>query len=586
MGFDKELATNPNKYADKFSYKNERELVYVNGYQSFIYNKKKKSISINKSDQTTNIKKKLVESAFLRGSLKGKTVLDLGGNNGLYSLCSLIKGANKAHVVDIDIEAIKNVNQIASDVSINKLSGSCSNISELSKKEDIVIALALVHWIFDLTTGFGSLKSVINFLRGLTKEALIIEWVDPNDPLIINYKHTSTAINSNEISNFKEENFINLLSSSFDNLEFVGSLSSTRKIYLAYDDNFLIPKDLEWFKLIFPAEKIITSKPLCRNPDGDIIFSRVYELKDKFVKQTNLEIGQNERNALNSLDHPSIPKLLSYEEQSDYSVLEIEKASGQTLSKIIKSSNKISDQDLFELAYQLKNSLKYIHLNGIEHKDITPDNLIWCNTSKKLSIIDFGWSAVKNYTQIFTPPTLGKNDNYGFYGYIDQKQKRSDNYAAAILLSFLIKDRSLEQVEEIIQELIIDGLSKNKFDLKNFLLSIQNLQKSFSNILIEDENLENKNKNLKESFSKLLIKNDNLESKNKSLEESSSNLLIKNKNLEIQISANKDNISEIINSNSWKLTKPLRVISRKFKKSSEHIKIIIYKFKTLIKIFS
>jgi len=540
MGFDKELGTNPNKYAPKSSYKKEKELISVEGYQSFTYDIRKRFILINESDQRTNIKKKLVETAFNTGSLEGKTVLDLGGNNGLFSLCSLIKGAEKAHVVDIDKEAINNVNQIAKDGNFNELSGSFSNISELSKKEDIVIALALVHWIFDLTTGFGSLKSAINFLRELTKEALIIEWVDPNDPVIIGYKHTSTAINPEEISNYNEENFINLLKTNFDNLKFIGSLSSTRKIYLAYDDNFLNIKDLKWAKLIFPAETIITSKPLCTNPYGDIVFSRVYELKDKFIKQCDLETGQNERNALNSLDHPSIPKLFSYREQSNYSVLEIEKAPGQTISKIIKSSKKISDQDLNELAIQLKNSLKYIHSLEIEHKDITPENLLWCDLSKKLSIIDFGWSSVKNYPQIFTPTCLGNISQ--FYGYIDQKQTRSDNYAAAIILSILIKNRSLVKVEEVIKELIVDAVSKNKSELKYFLLSIQNLQESFSN------------------------------------------LQINNKNLTIDYSTNKDiNVSDFLNSTSWKITKPLRYISRKYKKTTKVAKKFIDKLKTFKK---
>ena len=565
MGFDKELGKNPNKYAAKSSYKKDKELISVGGYQSFTYDTRKNFILINENDPRTNTKKRLVETAFNIGSLEGKTILDLGGNNGLFSLCSLIKGADKAHVVDIDEEAINNVNRIAKDGNFNQLSGSCRNISELSKKQDIVIALALVHWIFDLTTGFGSLKSAINFLRNLTNEALIIEWVDPKDPVIIDYKHTSTAINSEEISNYNEENFINLLKTNFDNLKFVGSLSSTRKIYVAYNDNFLILKDLNWAKLIFPAETIITSKPLCKNPDGDIVFSRVYELKDKFIKQTNLETGQNERNALNCLFHQSIPKLLSYKEESNYSVLEIEKAPGQTISKIIKSSKNISDQDLFELAIQLKNSLKYIHSLEIEHKDITPDNLLWCDLSKKLSIIDFGWSSVKNHPQIFTPPCLGKNAQ--FYGYIDQKQTRSDNYAAAILLSILIKNRASEKVEGVIKELIFDAVSKSKSDLKYFLLSIQNLQESFSN-------LEIKNKNLQESFSNLVINY-------KNLQESFSNLEINYKNLQIDSTNLDTNISEFLNSTSWKITKPFRYISGKFKKTNKFVKKFINKLKAL-----
>ena len=160
-------------------------------------------------------------------------------------------------------------------------------------------------------------------------------------------------------------------------------------------------------------------------------------------------------------------------------------------------------------------------------------NLLWCDLSKKLSIIDFGWSSVKNHPQIFTPPCLGKNAQ--FYGYIDQKQTRSDNYAAAIILSILIKNRSLVKVEEVIKELIVDAVSKNKSELKYFLLSIQNLQ-------------------------------------------------INNKNLTIDYSSNKDiNVSDFLNSTSWKITKPLRYISRKYKKTTKVAKKFIDKLKTFKK---
>ena len=487
MGFDKELAQNPNKYAENSSYMKKGKLIHISGYQSFTYNITKQNISLRKGDQRTKIKRKLVENAFIQGSIKGKTVLDLGGNNGLFSLCSLIKGASNAHVVDIDKEAIKNVKKLAKDSKIDNLTGTCSNIKEQTKKKDIVIALALVHWIFDLTTGFGSLTSTINFLRGITKEALIIEWVDPSDPVIINYRHTSTAKNKNEISNYNEEIFIDLLRKNFDNSHYIGSLSNTRKIYIAYDNSFKITKNLEWSNLLYPEKNIISSRALCSNPSGELVYSRVYELKDKFVKQTDLQIGRNERNALNSLDHPSIPKLLFYHEDVDYSVLEIEKVQGQTINQILKSSKKLSDQDLNKLAIQLADSIKYIHSRGIEHRDITPDNLIWCHFTKKLSIIDFGWAQVKNHSQIYTPESLGAIN--GFYGYVDPKQKKSDYYSAAIILSILTKDKPLDTVDNLISELIIHEINTNKFNLKLFLLSIQNLQKSYSDSLIANENL-------------------------------------------------------------------------------------------------
>ena len=239
-----------------------------------------------------------------------------------------MNGAGKAEVIDIDKEAIENVKNLSKDANINQLSGRLCNVSEITQDRDIVIALALVHWIFDLTTGFGSLKLAIQFLRSLAKEALIVEWVDQEDPVIINYKHTSSAKNSEQILNYNEENFINLLSESFDNLILLGEISRTRKLYLAFDKSF-VKRNLDWSKLIYPPETIISSKALCKNPSGEYVYSRVYELENKIVKQTNLIIGRNERNALNALNHPSIPKLLFYKEELNYSVLDIEKVLGR-----------------------------------------------------------------------------------------------------------------------------------------------------------------------------------------------------------------------------------------------------------------
>ena len=479
MVLDKELSKNPNKYAANSSYSFDGDVISIGGYQKFEYNLKKKTLKLNKKDKRTIIKKKLVNQAFSIGSLKCKSVLDLGGNNGLYSLLSLINGAGKAEVVDIDKEAINNVKKLSKDANINQLSASLSNVLNVSQDRDIVIALALVHWIFDLTTGFGSLKSAIQFLRSLTKEALIVEWVDQEDPVIINYKHTSSTKNSEQILNYNEENFLNLLRENFDNLILLGSISTTRKLYLAFDKSFLVKRNLDWSKLIYPPENIVSSKALCKSPSGEFLYSRVYELDDKFVKQTNLLLGRNERNVLYSLNHPSIPKLLFYEEQLNYSVLEIEKMNGQTLSSIIKSCIKLSDRDINELAKQLFESLNYLHSQGIEHRDVTPNNVIWCKSSRKLSIIDFGWSHIKENEKIFTPPGLGKIN--GFCGFIDSQQIRSDNYAAAIIISLLIKDINLDEAEQIIADMIIKEINDKKSNLKLWLLSIMDLQNSSKN---------------------------------------------------------------------------------------------------------
>ena len=84
---------------------------------------------ISESDQKTIIKTKLVEKSLLAVILKDKSVLVLGGNNGFFSLLSLINGARNAHVVDIDPEAIRNVKSLSNDAKMNELTSECSNIS-------------------------------------------------------------------------------------------------------------------------------------------------------------------------------------------------------------------------------------------------------------------------------------------------------------------------------------------------------------------------------------------------------------------------------------------------------------------------
>ena len=161
------------------------------------------------------------------------------------------------------------------------------------------------------------------------------------------------------------------------------------------------------FPLLYPKEKIISSGILCRDPQGKKVFSRVYILKDKVVKQSNLQVGRNERKALIELNHKSVPKLIGYQENSHYAVLELEKLPGITLKDILNSPDKFSEQECILVSKELYRVLKFIHSKGVEHRDINPGNILWCSLSKRLSIIDFGWAYINNEEKIYTPYTLG-----------------------------------------------------------------------------------------------------------------------------------------------------------------------------------
>ena len=246
-----------------------------------------------------------------------------------------------------------------------------------------------------------------------------------------------------------------------------------KNIFKSFFKSSNINKNIVPLPLIYPKEKVISSGVLCKDPQGKKVYSRVYILKDKVVKQSNLEVGRNERKALIQLNHQSVPKLIGYVENSDYAILELEKLPGITLKDILNSSIKLSEQECILFSKKLYSVLKFIHSKGVEHRDINPGNILWCSFSKKLSLIDFGWSYINNQEKIYTPFTLG--GIYGFFSpYIFEK---FDNYSAALLLSVLSKDYNLPEVDNIIYQLIVEDLFKDRSKVKKFMLSIYNLHK-------------------------------------------------------------------------------------------------------------
>ena len=59
------------------------------------------------------------------------------------------------------------------------------------------------------------------------------------------------------------------------------------------------------------------------------------------------------------------------------------------LSKIIKSSQPLSDDHVQFFMYQILRGLKYMHSAGIYHRDLKPRNLL-VNSNCDLKICDFG----------------------------------------------------------------------------------------------------------------------------------------------------------------------------------------------------
>lgn len=137
--------------------------------------------------------------------------------------------------------------------------------------------------------------------------------------------------------------------------------------------------------------------------------------------------------------HPQIPQLLAYFEEGEEFYLVQEYILGHPLSQELISNQFLKENLVIQLLKEILEILKFVHDNGVIHRDIKPGNIIRRHSDWKLVLIDFG--AVKEVnTQIIenmesTAFTIG----IGTKGYAPSEQcfgrprYNSDIYAVGML---------------------------------------------------------------------------------------------------------------------------------------------------------
>lgn len=187
---------------------------------------------------------------------------------------------------------------------------------------------------------------------------------------------------------------------------------------------------------------------------------------------TAKQLFQREVTILKNLNgHPQIPKFYEYLEENQEFYLVQQYIQGNTLSKEIKSRQKLEEPEVIKILDKLINILLFVHSNNIIHRDIKPDNII-VDENDNLFLIDFG--AVKEIivknTRLQKPGTQIYTQGYSpveqMRGY---PQFNSDIYALGMTLIEAIT--GLEP-----QALTIDSLGevvwRDKADVSNWLASI------------------------------------------------------------------------------------------------------------------
>lgn len=166
--------------------------------------------------------------------------------------------------------------------------------------------------------------------------------------------------------------------------------------------------------------------------------------------ETAINLFQREAKILAQINHPQIPKLIDYFEDSGQFYLIQELINGKNLQKEIKKNGVYGELAIRQFLEEITPIIKYIHSQKIIHRDIKPGNILRRKKDHKLVLIDFG--AVKDQVNTQLDKTLGQTAftqfSVGTQGYAPPEQLAmrpiysSDIYALGATCVYLLTGKS------------------------------------------------------------------------------------------------------------------------------------------------
>lgn len=198
----------------------------ISGYQCF-------SITRDTIIMNGNYRNKfLCIDNFLKSKLDScKSITDIGASNGIVSFHAIQAGYTIVHALDHDTQCIQLLETVKKKFNYEGLLPKVYSFGDPHESTDIVIACALIHWIYSCTALYGDFDSITNYLRDITGTYLIIEWVNPNDPAIKFFNHIS--YNKDIIKEpYTKENFVASLTKKFGTVDKLLQVTPSRELYL------------------------------------------------------------------------------------------------------------------------------------------------------------------------------------------------------------------------------------------------------------------------------------------------------------------------------------------------------------------
>jgi calcium-dependent protein kinase len=140
---------------------------------------------------------------------------------------------------------------------------------------------------------------------------------------------------------------------------------------------------------------------------GEGASAKVYKVKEKSTgeikamkevdksKLPDVKFFKTEINILAMLDHPNILRLFEvFEDQKKFYLIMELCTGGNLLSRMTK--NHYREKEAAKLMEQIISAVAYCHAKGICHRDLKPQNILFCDETPNslLKIVDFGISKI------------------------------------------------------------------------------------------------------------------------------------------------------------------------------------------------
>lgn len=421
------LCDTPNVYAREPSLEILTGGLIVHGYQEFILTHDVvKPLGI---DAPLQRKYELLRPYFEPRFIAHKTVLDVGANGGFFSFLAAQNSAKQVFALDIDDTYWLMMRQAQAHVGLPQIESVATNISKWETPGDVVIALAIVHWIYSCTAVLGSIDAVVQKLATLTRDFAIIEWVAETDPAIQFFGHTKW--NGEFVSGpYDVDGFECALAAHFHHYACVGDVTPTRHLYVAFKRERLVDLSTP-LPLMAPAESLISCRLLSQFRWTDY-WSIVYDVNGVILKQASYGLAMREASFLRRLQSLHFPSLMDCGQAEGYSWLSMEKVEGKTLDFGVAEGLASADA-LATFALHCAGILEELAAQGISHNDIRPANIIVRDSLPVL--IDFGWASAPGLPLPWLPAELGGSSRC-------PDGTLSDVYAMGRVLANLIGSRS------------------------------------------------------------------------------------------------------------------------------------------------